>query len=64
MIDFLTQNIKTFPGKTLLKFNIIDNSENLKISLYNNEVSILLNDDLIQFLQHHPEVQINVHLQN
>ncbi|MDE3125781.1 MAG: DNA polymerase III subunit alpha, partial [Bacteroidota bacterium] len=64
MIDFLTQNIKNFPGKTLLKFNIIDNSENLKISLYNNEVSILLNDDLIQFLQHHPEVQINVHLQN
>lgn len=64
MIDFLTKNIKAFPGRTLLKFNIIDNTENLKISLYNNEVSILLNDDLIQFLQNHPEIQINVHLQN
>lgn len=63
-IDFLAENVKAYPGKTLLKFNIIDNAENLKISLYNNEVSILLNDDLIQFLQNHPEVQVNVHLQN
>ncbi|MCZ0211750.1 hypothetical protein OZK63_41045, partial [Streptomyces sp. UMAF16] len=34
-IDFLAENVKAYPGKTLLKFNIIDNAENLKISLYN-----------------------------
>jgi len=63
-IEFLNENVKAFPGKTLLKFNIVDNDENLKISLYNSEVGILLNDELILFLQNHPEVKVNVQLQN
>lgn len=60
VLDFLETNSKAYMGKTSLKFNLIDNKLQLKVSLYTLESGILMNDDLAQFLQSRPEMEIEV----
>jgi len=48
----------------MLRFNIIEPVENVKISLYNSEKGFLMNDEMAEFLWNNPDVDVNVGLVN
>ena len=59
-IKFIESNIKTNPGKAILKFNITDIRNNIKLSLYNIEKGFTMNDDMAAFLQDNLDVDVSV----
>jgi DNA polymerase-3 subunit alpha len=64
MIDFLEENIKLYPGKTTMRFNIFDVMNNRKSTLSTLEKGFTMNDDLIHFLDQRPQIQVHVSLPN
>jgi DNA polymerase-3 subunit alpha len=62
MIDFIESNTKRNPGKSSLRFNIIEPAENLKVSLYTYEKGFAMNEDMAEFLLNNPEVEVSVGL--
>jgi len=64
MIDFLEENIKLYPGKTTMRFNIFDVINNRKSTLSTLEKGFTMNDDLIHFLDQRPQIQVHVSLPN
>ncbi len=61
-VNFLEKNIKNNPGKSLLKFNIIEPTENLKISLFNEGKGFTMNEEMADFLLDNPDVEVSVGL--
>ena len=59
-IKFIENNIKANPGKAILKFNITDIRNNIKLSLYNIEKGFTMNDDMAAFLQDNVDVDVSV----
>jgi DNA polymerase-3 subunit alpha len=59
-IHFIETNVKTNPGKTILKFNIADVRNNIKVGMYNIEKGFTMNDDMALFLQDNVDVEVNV----
>jgi DNA polymerase-3 subunit alpha len=59
-VDFLQKNVKKFPGKTTLKFNITEPRNDLKISLYTLESGFEMNDEMAEFLQNQPELEVQI----
>jgi DNA polymerase-3 subunit alpha len=62
MVTFIEKNIKKNPGKASLKFNIHEPSENLKITLYNNDKGFTMNEDFADFLLSNPDIEVVVNL--
>lgn len=60
LIDFLTENIKNHPGKTSLKFNILDELRQKKLSMSSLEKGITMNDDMIEFLSSNKHIDVYV----
>jgi len=60
LIHFLTENIKNHPGKTSLKFNIIDELRQKKLSMSSFEKGITMNDDMIEFLSSNKHIDVYV----
>jgi len=60
MIDFVEKNIRQFPGSATLKFILTEPRENLKISLVNGSNGLEMNEELIQFLEAKPELEVQV----
>ena len=61
-IEFIGNNIQKFPGKSTLKFNISDNLSHLKFSMYTMEKGFEMNDEMANYLQQKPELDIKVEL--
>ncbi|MBU3713944.1 MAG: DNA polymerase III subunit alpha [Ferruginibacter sp.] len=59
-INFLDQNIKNNPGKTVLKFNIHDTMHQRKVTLLNFEKGITVNDELTVFLNNNKNIDVIV----
>ncbi len=59
-IHFMESNVKSNPGKTQLKFSIVDVRNNVKVGMYNIEKGFTMNDDMAVFLQENPDVEVNV----
>jgi DNA polymerase-3 subunit alpha len=47
-------------GKTTMKFNIYDEQEGLSIDLFSRNSSVTITDELIEFLNAHPEIEYRV----
>ena len=62
MIYFIEKNVKQNPGKASLKFNFIEPREQMVASLLTYERGFQMNDDMILFLDNHPDVQVQVNL--
>lgn len=62
LVFFLEKNIKNNPGKSSLKFNILEPIENLKVSLYSKEKGFTMNEEMADFLLGNPDVEVNVGL--
>ena len=60
MVDFIEGNLKKYPGRSLLKFNLLEPKTNLKISLVTLDSGFEMNDDLVEFLDNNPELEVQV----
>ncbi|MGI8952103.1 MAG: DNA polymerase III subunit alpha [Chitinophagaceae bacterium] len=63
-IEFVDKNIRSNPGKSSLRFNIYEPSENLKLSLCNSEKGFSMNDEMAEFLLDNADVEVSVGLIN
>jgi DNA polymerase III subunit alpha len=59
-VSFLEKNLKRFPGKSSLKFNIIEPKNNFRISMYSLENGFEMNDEMAAFLDSSPEMEVQV----
>ncbi len=59
-VDFMVKNSKEHPGKSALKFNIVDRRNNLKSCLYTMESGIEMNDELTNWLNERTDVDVMV----
>ncbi|MFT3679366.1 MAG: DNA polymerase III subunit alpha [Ferruginibacter sp.] len=59
-INFIDKNVKANPGKSVLKFNILDIRNNYKVSLFNIEKGFTMNDDMAVFLNDNPDLEVSV----
>jgi DNA polymerase III subunit alpha len=59
-VDFFDKNVKTYPGKTSIKFNIFDSKENMKLSLYSLEKGVTMNDEIVHWLEENADVDVQV----
>ena len=60
MVQFVEKNIKKFPGKSSLKFNIREPKNNYRISLYTLENGFEMNDEMAAFLDNSPEMEVQI----
>ncbi len=60
MIGFLEKNIKDHPGKSGLKFNVLESRSQFRVSLYSMETGFEMNDEMADFLLGSPELEIQV----
>lgn len=59
-VEFIDKNVKANPGKTSIKFNVIDSRNNLKVGMYTIDKGITMNDDLATFLDENKDIEVNV----
>jgi DNA polymerase III subunit alpha len=60
LIGFVEKNVKKFPGKSSLRFNITEPKSNFKISMYSMENGFEMNDEMAEFLQGKPEIEVQI----
>ncbi|MEJ0107103.1 MAG: DNA polymerase III subunit alpha [Bacteroidota bacterium] len=60
LISFLEKNLKKFPGGTMLKIILAEQSSNMRISLVGAGKGVEMNDELVEFLESKPELEVQV----
>ncbi|HVT84341.1 MAG TPA: DNA polymerase III subunit alpha [Chitinophagaceae bacterium] len=60
MIRFVEKNMKEFPGGATLKFTVTEPKNNWKISLVSLSNGFEMNNEMIDFLQRKPELEVQV----
>ncbi len=61
-IAFMGENVKQYPGKSILKFCISDPASQLKFGMYSMEKGFEMNDEMANYLQEKPELDIQIEL--
>jgi len=59
-VKFIEKNVKRFPGKSTLKFNISEAKNNFKISMFTLDNGFEMNDEMAAFLDGSPEMEVQV----
>ncbi len=60
MVHFLEKNVKTHPGRSGLKFQVIEPKNSWKIGMYMMENGFEMNDEMAAFLTSQPELEVQV----
>jgi DNA polymerase III subunit alpha len=60
LLRFFQTNIKSHPGKTGLKLNILDSRENRKVTLYTMDHGLEMNDELANWLNERQDIEVQV----
>jgi DNA polymerase-3 subunit alpha len=60
MIRFFEKNLKSFPGRSILKFNVKDPKLQCRVGLQTIENGFEMNDEMAAFLQNRPEMEVQV----
>jgi DNA polymerase III subunit alpha len=60
IIGFIEKNLKDHPGKATLKFNLTEPKNKMKISLVTMDNGFEMNDELVDFLENKPELEVQV----
>jgi DNA polymerase III subunit alpha len=60
MVRFFEKNVKKYPGRSGLRFNIVEPKTSCRISLYMMENGFEMNDEMTAFLQAMPELEVQV----
>ena len=61
-IEFLDTNLQKNPGNVLLKFNILEPKESLKVSLCSYEKCFSMNEEMAEFLCNNLDIEVSVGL--
>ncbi len=59
-VGFVDKNIRSFPGKSSLRFNIYEPKDNLKVSLYTFEKGFQMNEEMAEYLLNNPDLDVHV----
>jgi DNA polymerase III subunit alpha len=59
-IRFIEKNVKSFPGKSTLKFNISEPKNNFKISMFTMDRGFEMNDEMAAFFGLSPEMEVQI----
>jgi len=62
MIEFMSENVRRFPGKSSLKFCINNGKSNLKFGMFTIDKGFEMNDELANYLQQKTELEVQVEL--
>ncbi|HEX6426414.1 MAG TPA: DNA polymerase III subunit alpha, partial [Niastella sp.] len=60
LISFFEKNLKTFPGSSILKFNVKDLKAMCRVNLQSIDTGFQMNDEMAAFLQSRPDVEVQV----
>ncbi len=60
LVQFIERNIKKYPGKSSLKFNILESKSHARISLYTMGTGFEMNDEMTAFLERTPELEVQI----
>ena len=60
MVSFVEKNMKNFPGKSTMRFTISEPKNKMKISLVTMNSGFEMNEELIQFLEKSPQLEVQV----
>jgi DNA polymerase-3 subunit alpha len=60
VVSFIEHNLRTHPGKSSLKFILNEPRNKMKISLLSMNNGFEVNEELIQFLETKPELEVQV----
>ncbi|HVZ57160.1 MAG TPA: DNA polymerase III subunit alpha [Chitinophagaceae bacterium] len=60
LVRFVEQNLRNHPGKTSLKFQLSEPRNHLKIALMTIDNGLEMNNELVEFLEARPELEIQV----
>jgi DNA polymerase-3 subunit alpha len=60
MVRFFEKNVKSFPGRSGLKFNISEPKNHLKVSMLTMDSGFEMNDEMAGFLTDNPEFEVHV----
>lgn len=59
-VSFIETNVQQHPGKSTIKFNVIDIRNNYKVGMYSLEKCFTMNDEMAFFLNNNPDVEVSV----
>src|SRR5260221_6404052 len=60
LVEFIEKNVKKYPGKSGLKFNIVESKSQARVSLYTMGTGFEMNDEMSAFLETMPELEVQV----
>lgn len=60
LVVFIEENVKRFPGRASLKFNIAEPKNQWKVSMYTLENGFEMNDEMAAWLRNKPELEVKV----
>jgi DNA polymerase-3 subunit alpha len=60
LVGFMEGNVKKYPGKSGLKFNIVESKSHARVSLFSMGQGFEMNDEMSAFLEKTPEVEVQV----
>jgi DNA polymerase-3 subunit alpha len=60
LVQFIETNIKKYPGKSSLKFNIKEPKTKAQVSMYSLAMGFEMNDEMAAFLEKTPEMEVQV----
>ena len=59
-VTFIDKNVRNYPGRTAIKFNISDPVQNHKISMRSLEKGFTMNDEMALYLNDHQHIDVSV----
>jgi DNA polymerase-3 subunit alpha len=60
MVSFIEKNVKSYPGKAVLKFHFTEPRNRLRVNLYNPEKGFEMNDEMAAFLEANPDLEVSI----
>jgi DNA polymerase-3 subunit alpha len=60
LVDFFSENVKKFPGRSTIRVNLAEPRENLKISLVTMDNGFEMNDEMVDFLEGNTDLEVQV----
>ena len=59
-VRFMEKNVKKYPGKSQLKFNILEPKSRSRVSMFTMGTGFEMNDEMAAFLHERPELEVQV----